>query len=84
MIAVRANTSIGSLYRFFSDKSAILCSGRNTQQMRELFAEAFSPDVVHLPLASVLNHAIDALSISTNSTLVGCVVQSQLLLTFRR
>jgi AcrR family transcriptional regulator len=62
MIAVRANTSIGSLYRFFSDKSAILyaLAEKYTQQMRELFAEAFSPDVVHLPLASVLNHAIDA------------------------
>jgi AcrR family transcriptional regulator len=61
-IAIRANTSIGSLYRFFTDKSAILyaLAEKYTEQMQELFAEVFSPDAVHLPLAVVISQSVDA------------------------
>jgi len=45
MIAVRANTSIGSLYRFFSDKSAILYALAEIHNRCVSCLQTFSPDV---------------------------------------
>jgi len=59
MIAVRANINWFFGY-FFSDKSAILYALAETHNRCVSCLQAFSPDVFHLPLASVLNHAIDA------------------------
>jgi len=83
MIAVRC--SIGSLYRFFSDKSAILYALAEIHNRCVSCLLKHSVLMVHLPLASVLNHAIDAFELL--QTQPGCravFVQSQLLLTFRR
>jgi AcrR family transcriptional regulator len=62
LIAMRANTSIGSLYRFFPDKSAIVyaLAERYAQQMRALFATKFNPSAVHYPLAKVVSDTVDA------------------------
>lgn len=60
-IATRASTSIGSLYRFFPDKSAILYALAESyaEQLREVLAEAFNPALSHLPLTQVINQAVD-------------------------
>lgn len=61
-IATRANTSIGSLYRFFPDKSAIryALAERYAEQLRVLFAEIFNPEATERALATVLSDAVDA------------------------
>jgi AcrR family transcriptional regulator len=60
-IATRASTSIGSLYRFFPDKSAILyaLAEAYAEQLREVLARAFDPASAHLPLAQVIYRAVD-------------------------
>lgn len=62
LIATRANTSIGSLYRFFPDKSAILyaLAERYAEQLRELSARVFAPTLANRPIFEVLSKAIDA------------------------
>jgi AcrR family transcriptional regulator len=62
LIAMRADTSIGSLYRFFPDKSAIVyaLAERYAEQMRVLFATKFNPSTVHSPLAKVVSDTVDA------------------------
>ena len=62
LIAARAQTSIGSLYRFFPDKSIILfaLAERFAEQMRELFAATFPAAAVHKPLSGVLSDTVDA------------------------
>lgn len=61
-IATRAKTSIGSLYRFFLDKSAILCAlaERYAEEMRQLFIAQMNSSTVHYPLAIVLSNTVDA------------------------
>lgn len=60
-IAERAGVSIGSLYRYFPDKDAILhaLSNRYYEQVRALFDEVFTKDVVYLPLPVLLDRLID-------------------------
>lgn len=62
LISTRAETSIGSLYRFFPDKSAILyaLAERYAQQMQELAAAKMNASMVRQPLAQVLSDIIDA------------------------
>ncbi|MDZ8029248.1 MAG: TetR/AcrR family transcriptional regulator [Nostoc sp. DedQUE11] len=61
LIVKRANISIGSLYRFFPDKEAILhaLSERYAQQMRKLFTARFNPSTINYPLAILLSEAIE-------------------------
>lgn len=62
LIATRANTSIGSLYRFFPDKSAILytLAERYANEMRSLFTAQINSSTVHHPIAKVLSNTVDA------------------------
>jgi AcrR family transcriptional regulator len=60
-IAERADISIGSLYRYFPDKEAIMraLTRRYFDRMRELYDEVFTPDAVYLPLPVLLDRLID-------------------------
>jgi AcrR family transcriptional regulator len=60
-IAERAGISIGSLYRYFSDKDAILraLAKRHQEQVRGIFDDVFSGDLVYLPLDVLLDRLID-------------------------
>jgi AcrR family transcriptional regulator len=60
-IAERADISIGSLYRYFPDKDAILrgLSVRHLEQMRAMYDEVFTEDLVHLPLEVVIDRIVD-------------------------
>jgi AcrR family transcriptional regulator len=60
-IAERAGISIGSLYRYFPDKDAILrgLSVRHLEQVRMMYDEVFTEDLVHLPLKMVIDSIVD-------------------------
>lgn len=60
-IAERAGISIGSLYRYFSDKDAILraLATRYHQEEQELLDKVLTDDVVYLPLPVLLDRMID-------------------------
>jgi AcrR family transcriptional regulator len=60
-IAERAGISIGSLYRYFSDKDAILraLAKRHQEQVRGIFDQVFEGDLIYLPLAVLLDRLID-------------------------
>lgn len=62
LIAACAQTSIGSLYRFFPDKSTILFALAEcfAEQMRKVFTETFDAAAVNKPLAKVLSETVDA------------------------
>ena len=62
LIAARAQTSIGSLYRFFPDKFSILLAlaEQFAEQMRSLFAANFSTSASQQPLAQVIGKTVDA------------------------
>ncbi|MCP4539573.1 MAG: TetR/AcrR family transcriptional regulator [Chloroflexi bacterium] len=61
-IAERAGVSIGSLYRYFLDKDAILraLSNRHYEQVQVLFDDVCTKDTVYLPLAVLIDRLIDA------------------------
>lgn len=60
-IAARAGTSIGSLYRFFPDKEAVLVAlaARYGARMQEIAVEVTPPDPGGWTLASRISHGID-------------------------
>jgi AcrR family transcriptional regulator len=60
-IAERAGISIGSLYRYFSDKDAILraLAKRHQEQVRGIFDQVFMGDLVYLPLDVLLDRLVD-------------------------
>lgn len=60
-IAERAGMSIGTLYRYFSDKSTILhaLAARYYKEEQELFDRLFTDDVVYLPLPVLLDRLVD-------------------------
>ena len=60
-IAEKAGLSIGTLYRYFPDKDAVLkaLADRYQQQARLLFAALFVEDAKYLPLEILLDRLID-------------------------
>jgi AcrR family transcriptional regulator len=60
-IAERAGISIGSLYRYFPDKDAILrgLTVRHLEQLRTIYDQVFTEDLVYLPLEMVLDRIVD-------------------------
>ena len=60
-IAARAQTSIGTLYRFFPDKEAIIhyLSDRYVQELHILYEKLFHPEVVTMPLANMIDRLVD-------------------------
>ena len=60
-IAERAGISIGSLYRYFPDKDAILrgLSVRHLEQVREIYDGVFTEDMAYLPLDVVIDRIVD-------------------------
>jgi AcrR family transcriptional regulator len=61
-IAARAKMSVGSLYRFFPDKVAILkaLAVRYLEQLQYAIAQLHTPEAVHLPLSVYVEQASDA------------------------
>lgn len=61
-IAARAQTSIGSLYQFFPDKTAVFraLDARYREQCRRLSVAAFSPEKADLPLDEMIRSLVDA------------------------
>jgi AcrR family transcriptional regulator len=62
LIAERAKTSIGSIYRFFPDKAAIAyaLSERYAEQMQKLFAAYFNSSTVHRSLDQIVSDTVEA------------------------
>lgn len=60
-IAARAQTSIGTLYRFFPNKEAIVqhLGERYVQELHVLHEKMFQPDVAMLPLAEMIDRLVD-------------------------
>ncbi len=60
-IAARAKMSVGSLYRFFPDKVAILkaLAVRYLEQLQYAIAQLHTPEAVHLPLSVYVERAND-------------------------
>jgi len=62
-IAARAQTAVGSLYQFFPNKDAIVQGllERYSVQLHAVFEAIVTPDLVTLPLPTVLDHVLDPL-----------------------
>lgn len=60
-IAKQAKTSVGSLYRFFPDKTAIFQALAifYMERVREVFAEILNSQTHELPISSVIDRIID-------------------------
>ena len=63
-IAERAQTSIGSLYQFFPDKTSILqaLNARYLEQLRHITDEVLSPERAQEPLPDLIEDVVDALA----------------------
>lgn len=60
-VAGRAGISVGSLYRYFADKDAILhaLADRYLTRLNELHQTLFTADAIYLPLPVLLDRLID-------------------------
>ncbi|GHO93006.1 hypothetical protein KSF_030540 [Reticulibacter mediterranei] len=60
-IAARAQTSIGTLYRFFPNKEAIVqhLMERYVQELHVIYEKMSKPEIVTLPLADMIDRLID-------------------------
>ena len=60
-IAEHAGISIGSLYRYYPDKVAILqaWAGRYEEQVRGMYARVFAADLGGLPLPALIDRLVD-------------------------
>jgi AcrR family transcriptional regulator len=63
-IAVRAETSIGSLYQFFPNKEAIVhaLARRYLDQLQAVYTHVLDDTALNLPLDSLLDRVIDTLA----------------------
>lgn len=61
-IAARAQTSVGSLYRFFPDKVSILeaLALRYLDQLQQVMAELHTPAAIHEPLTTYVSRVSEA------------------------
>ncbi|MBN1427267.1 MAG: TetR/AcrR family transcriptional regulator [Anaerolineae bacterium] len=77
-IAERAGISIGTLYRYFADKDAILraLAARYHREEQALFDQVFTDDVGYLPLPVLLDRLIDPFL----DLYCGCPVYAHILL----
>jgi AcrR family transcriptional regulator len=84
-IAVRANTSVGGLYRFFPDKLAVFHAllDRYLNQLRELSAALHTDEVIQIPLDIYVNQLVDGFDqfVSANPGFRTVFVQSRLIST---
>ena len=73
-IAARAQTSIGTLYRFFLNKEAIVqhLNERYVQEVHALHEKMFQPEMATMPLADMIDHLIDPI-VELKSTHSGLV-----------
>lgn len=82
-IAARANTSVGGLYRFFPDKSAVFHAllDRYLDQLRSLFATLQTAEVMQLPLDIYIHQLVDGFDqfVSANPAFRTVFVQSRLI-----
>jgi AcrR family transcriptional regulator len=60
-IAARAHTSIGTLYRFFPHKEAIVqhLTEAYVVELQRVHEKMFQPEVATMPLAQMIDHLID-------------------------
>ena len=60
-IAARAQTSIGTLYRFFPNKEAIVqhLGEQYVQELHALHEQMFRPEVATMPLAEMIDQLVD-------------------------
>lgn len=61
-IAARAQTSVGSVYRFFPDKISILeaLAARYLEELQQVMAKLHTPEAIHQPLTIYINQVSDA------------------------
>jgi AcrR family transcriptional regulator len=82
-IAIRANTSIGGLYRFFPDKLTVFHAllDRDLNSLRELSAALHTEAAMQLPLASYIDRQVDGFDrfVTENPTFQTVFVQSRLI-----
>ncbi len=73
-IAARAQTSIGTLYRFFPNKEAIVqhLSERYVQELHVLRKKMFQLEAATMPLADLIDHLVDPI-VELKSTHPGLV-----------
>ena len=84
-IAARANTSVGSLYRFFPDKLAVFHAllDRYLNQLRDLSATLHTDETIQLPLETYIGQLVDGFDqfASENPAFRTVFVQSRLIST---
>jgi AcrR family transcriptional regulator len=82
-IAIRANTSIGGLYRFFPDKLTVFHAllDRYLNRLKELSAALHTEEAMQLPLEIYVNQLVDGfdLFVSENPAFRIMFVQSRLI-----
>jgi AcrR family transcriptional regulator len=64
MIAVRANTAVGSVYQFFPDKASIFkaLEIRHVERVRAMWARVDTPAIIQLPLRQMIKKLVAAVT----------------------